>query len=213
MAGTRWRFAGWIAGAGTTSGTRLVLGHWPESPFGAFADVMVAHPDGSRELLAPTEQVAEFVAGTYRFETVQLVPVTIVRTPEPVGPGQSWEVSAGPLTWSFELGRRHRLGHLLRAIPPTVATSRGWAHLTDPVARLLLGGVRTIGSAGRGRVEWYAGRDLHLIAGSQARWEGTDLGAQAPVHPPPRFGFSGTPRTPCLTTVVSTVVDRVSPGR
>jgi hypothetical protein len=42
----RVRFDGWIAGLGTASGTRLVWGHWPGSPFGPLSDVMVEHADG-----------------------------------------------------------------------------------------------------------------------------------------------------------------------
>ncbi|MBI0381305.1 hypothetical protein JBE27_34865 [Streptomyces albiflaviniger] len=37
----RLRFDGWIAGMGTSSGTRVVLGHWERSPFGPFSDVML----------------------------------------------------------------------------------------------------------------------------------------------------------------------------
>ena len=52
------RFDGWILGLGTTSGTRLVVGHWPRSPLGAVSDVMVERPDGHRVLQL-------FVAGAW----------------------------------------------------------------------------------------------------------------------------------------------------
>ena len=71
------RFDGWIGGIGTTSGLRLVVGHWPSSPYGASSDVMLEHPDGHRVLLAPTQQVADFVTGTYTFDEVRLVPVAM----------------------------------------------------------------------------------------------------------------------------------------
>ena len=35
-------FTGHIAGFGTGSGVRFVVGTWAQSPFGAFTDVMVA---------------------------------------------------------------------------------------------------------------------------------------------------------------------------
>ena len=63
----------------------------------------------------------------------------------------------------------------------------------DPVARVLLPGVRTRGSAGGGRREWYGARDLHRIASMHGSWDGADLGELAPVDPPARFGFSSTP--------------------
>src|SRR5688572_18537422 len=65
--GVRMRFNGWIAGLGTASGTRLVVGHWPDSPFGPVTDVMVEHADGRRVLLAETEELGRFVAETYSF--------------------------------------------------------------------------------------------------------------------------------------------------
>ncbi|PAZ09762.1 hypothetical protein CLM62_44450 [Streptomyces sp. SA15] len=49
----RLRFDGSIAGMGTSSGTRLVLGHWQRSPFGPFSDVMIERADGERLFGAP----------------------------------------------------------------------------------------------------------------------------------------------------------------
>lgn len=208
---TRWRFEGWIAGAGTTGGTRLVLGHWPVSPLGPFSDVMVAHPDGRRELLAPSERIAEFVSATYTFEAVRVVPVVVEHDPDRAGErearrGDRWTVRAGPLQWCLEVGARHPLGQVLRAVPAPVATSWSLARFTDPVARATMRGVRTRGSAGQDRTEWYAARDLHRLADASAQWDRTDLGTLAPVDPPPGFGFSSAPRMPSLARVVSTVL-------
>ncbi len=75
--GARQRFRGRIAGVGSTSGTRVVVGWWHESPFGPFADVMVETAAGHRVLLAPTPEVAELVATTYTFDEVRLEPVTV----------------------------------------------------------------------------------------------------------------------------------------
>jgi hypothetical protein len=86
-----------------------------------------------------------------------------------------------------------------------VAASPAWATAVDPVARVLLPGVRTRGSAGGGRREWYGARDLHRIVSMHGSWDGADLGDLAPVDPPARFGFSSTPTRPSLTRVVSTV--------
>jgi hypothetical protein len=197
--GDRQRFEGTIAGLGSTGGTRVVLGHWPVSPFGSFADVMVERADGRRLLLAPTRQVAEFVEATYTFDEVRLVPVEVA-VHAPV-----WRVSAGPLELSFTTGSRPPLGRLLRAVPPRLASSPAWATAVDPVARVVLQGVRTRGSAGGGRREWYGARDLHRIVSMHGSWDGADLGGLAPVDPPARFGFSSTPTRPSLTRVVSTV--------
>jgi hypothetical protein len=74
--GRRWIFDGHIAGLGTSSGLRAVVGVWQQSPFGAFSDVMLQQPSGRRLLLAPAADVADFIAATYAFDDVALVGVS-----------------------------------------------------------------------------------------------------------------------------------------
>ncbi|WP_263172288.1 hypothetical protein [Streptomyces sp. SCSIO ZS0520] len=217
MRANRLRFHGWIAGLGTASGTRLVLGHWPRSPLGSFSDVMAEHPDGHRVLLAPSARIAEFVSATYRFDEVRTQPVTVLRTEA------DWSVDAGPLRLRFTPGARTALGALLRAVPPALAANTTWTALCDLPARLLLPGVRTRGSAGGGRREWYAARDVHRITAARASWDGRDLGPLRPVVPPVRFGFGSAPPRPALTRILTTVeaagtaavpdTDPAGPGR
>ncbi|HEX8970462.1 hypothetical protein [Oryzihumus sp.] len=196
---TRWRFAGQIAGLGTSGGTRVVIGRWLQSPLGSFADVMVERPDGHRVLLAPTQQVADFVAATYTFDEVRLTPVTVVATAD------RWRLEAGPLTLTLGLGRRTTLGWLLHGIPSPVATAPWFAGAVDPVARVVLRGVRTRGTAGQGRREWYGATDVRALRTAAGAWEGEDLGVLRPVDPPVRFGFGSTPARPSVTSVVTTV--------
>ena len=193
------RFDGFIAGLGTPAGLRVVVGHWPTSPLGAFTDVMVERPDGHRMLLAPDQDVADFVAGTYTFDEVCRVPVDTSVS------GDRWTVAAGPLELAFTVGRRDLLGALLRAVPRRLATDRRWITAIDVVARRVLPGVRTRGSAGQGRQEYYAALDLHRLTGARVSWEGVDQGGLAPVDPPVRFGFGSTPRTPALVRVVTLI--------
>jgi hypothetical protein len=70
----------------------------------------------------------------------------------------------------------------------------------------VLPGVRTRGSAGQGRREYYAALDLHRITGARVAWDGADQGGLTPVDPPVRFGFGSTPRAPSLVRVVTLVV-------
>jgi hypothetical protein len=91
------RFRGTIAGLGTTFGVRIVVGTWSDSPYGAFADVMLAEPGGTRRLLAPTAEVAEFVSGTYLFDDVCVVPVEVRRVHESI------HVSAGDLEVTYRV--------------------------------------------------------------------------------------------------------------
>lgn len=202
MASRTWSFTGRILGVGTTSGVRLVAGVWDDSPLGAFADVMVERADGHRVLLAPSAAVADFVTSTYSFDEtrVQDVAVTGDRS------GSRLRVVTPSLTLDATLGRRTALGWLLHAIPRPLATSPLLSTVTDPVARVLLRGVRTRGSAGQGRRESYGATDVRAVTAVTARLDGVDLGSLTPVDPPARFGFSSTPRRPSLTEVVTTVV-------
>ncbi|MFF3763581.1 hypothetical protein ACFYYR_05765 [Streptomyces sp. NPDC001922] len=202
MTGRDLRFDGWIAGVGTSSGTRLVLGHWTSSPFGPFSDVMIEQPDGERLLLAPAPDIAEFVATTYVFDRVLVVPVTVTAE------AATWTVEAGTLSLRFGIGGRSALGILLRAVPRPLAALPAWSALVNLTARLLPPGVRTRGTAGGGRRERYDARDHARLRNATALLDGQDLGALAPVDPPVRFGFGSVPRAPALVRVTTTVTVR-----
>lgn len=203
----RERFAGQIAGVGSESGVRLVVGHWRRTPLGSFGDVMVERADGHRVLLAPRPEVAAFVEATYTFDEVRLEPVRIevVRL---AGGGDRWRVESPSLSLELATGRRTALGWLLRLVPRRLATSPAWCAVTDPAARLVLRGVRTRGAARQGRREYYGATDLHTVVAATGRFEGADLGSLRPVEPPCRFGFSSTPACPSVTSVVTTVATR-----
>lgn len=194
------RFTGRILGAGSTSGLRLVIGDWASSPLGAFTDVMVATPENRRVLLAPTVEVADYVASTYTFDEVTVVPVELAST------GETWRLTAGDLACELRLGARTAAGRLLHAVPDRLERSRAFATIADPIARRIFPGVRTRGSAGGGRREYYGAHDQHRVLELTGSWRGRPLGELASVEPPPRFGFSSTPVEPCLTRVTTTIV-------
>ena len=199
----RHRFHGAIAGVGSSTGVRIVVGRWRESPLGSFADVMLAEPDGTRVLLAPDEEVAEFVSSTYRFDRVEIGPVEI--NVDAASGHPAWHVVAPGLELRIGIGRRTPLGWLLSSVPVRLATAPMWARLTDPVARVVLRGVRTRGSAGNGRLEYYGATDLRRVTELAGSWQGAGLGTLAPVTPEPRFGFGSTPRRPSVTSIVTTI--------
>ncbi len=192
-------FDGFITGLGTTSGVRLVIGIWPRSPLGSFADVMVEDAGGHRILLAPSPDVASYVAGTYRFDEIRQEPVTVHRA------GSELRVTTDSLDVTLRIGRRPPLGVLLGLVPDRLARARWWVSALDPVARTLLPGVRTRGSAGQGRREWYSALDLHRLAAAGGTFEGRPLGALAPVRPPVRFGFGSVPERPSIVRVATTI--------
>ncbi|MEG9226719.1 hypothetical protein [Aeromicrobium sp. Sec7.5] len=192
------RFDGHIVGLGTTSGTRVVVGIWDRSPHGRFADAMVERPDGHRILLAPDPWVADLVSTTYTFDDVRIVPVSV----------DGWSIAAGPLRARWSPGARVPVGYLLRCVPRAVGHRETWARFCDPIARRVMPGVRTHGTAGNGRTEWYAASDAWRVTESTVSWDGHDLGPLAPVDPPVRFGFASAPREPTLSQVTSFIRDR-----
>jgi hypothetical protein len=198
-------FTGWIAGLGTDSGHRLVVGHWPRSPFGMVTDVMAEDPAGHRTLYAPTPRLAAFLAAAYRFDDVRVAPCSARRA------GPRWTVQAGPLQLSFTIGRRTLLGRLLQAVPAPLARTTWWISLLDLPARWLLPGVRTRGRTRDGRRQWYGAHDLHSLSAGDATLAGRDLGALRAVHPPVGFGFGSVPRRPSLVHL-TTIVEAARPS-
>ena len=195
----RRRFVGEIAGAGTSDGHRVVIGNWAVSPYGAFADVMHQGPDGVRTLFAPDEAIASFVRTTYHFDAVRLGTVTVDRTDDRL------HLRTNGLELDLRLGRRTALGWLLRTVPRPIATAPWWCAAIDPVARRVVDGVRTRGSAGNDRREWYGATDQHRIVSCSGCLDGEPIGALADVWPPVTFGFSSTPRTPAIVSVTTTI--------
>ena len=199
----RSRFRGEIVGVGSRSGVRVVVGRWRSSPLGTFADAMVETAEGHRILLAPNADVAEFVEATYSFDTVRIEDVRVEDLPD-----GSWSVRSPSLELDVAFGGRTPLGRLLSLVPSRIAESPAWCTLTDPVARVVMRGVRTRGTAGNGRREWYGATDHHTVTGLSGSFDGVDLGELRPVLPSPRFGFSSTPAAPSITRVVTTVAHR-----
>lgn len=202
VAAERSRFHGRILGVGTTSGVRVVVGHWHDTPLGPFSDAMVETAAGHRVLLAPSTEARDFIAATYTFDETRLETFAVTASAD------AWSVRSPSLTLDVTVGRPTALGHLLGLVPDRVATSPAFCTLTDPVARIVLRGVRTRGTAQEGRREYYGATGTRAVLAASGSFEGVPLGALAPVDPPARFGFSSTPRRPSVTDVVTTVDTR-----
>ena len=193
--------AGHIAGAGTAGGTRLVVGRWRRSPLGSFADVMVEHPDGTRVLLAPRDDVADLILRLYTFDAVHVVDVRVLAD----AASRTWTVVAGPLQARLTIGRRTPVGTVLGLVPPGLVGARATAGAVDAVARTLVPGVRTRGRGADGSWEVYGARDQHAVTAIDATWGDRDLGELRSVEPAVRFGFSSVPAQPTVTSVRVTI--------
>jgi hypothetical protein len=195
----RWIFDGHIAGIGTASGLRVVVGLWQGSPFGPFADAMVELPSGRRILLAPTAEVADFIAAVYNFDEIRVVDIGVQHA------GGALTLDAGRLQLRAALGARTAIGMAARLIPRPLAVHPQWLRAVSPFAALLSPGVRTAGTAGGGRREYYGVTDLHRIDAATVSWDGIDAGALAAVRPAVGFGFSSVPPQPGIARVRTTV--------
>lgn len=195
------RYQGHIAGLATADGRRIVVGRWLRSPWPPFVDVMTQDAQGRRTLLAPTREIADEVAATYTFDDVLVVPTRCTSDER----ARTWTVRAGPLTVDLTIGARTAIGHALGLVPGAVARSRWFATAVDPMARVVLPGVRTRGSAGGGRTEWYGATDQHAIVDARVTWRGVDCGMLQERVPPVGFGFSSVPGAPSVTAVRTTI--------
>ena len=192
------RFVGEIAGTGTASGVRLVIGAWSTSPLGTFADAMVEDADGRRVLVAPSNAVAAYVSSVYSFDEVVVTPVGIVRTPAGLA------LRCSLLSVELAIGERDLLGRLLHSLPRALSTSPRWASAVDPICRVVLRDVRTRARTS-GADEFYGASDRHHLTRVSAMWRGSDLGPMADVEPPVRFGGSSAPRKPSIVAITTTV--------
>ncbi len=195
------RFDGVVAGLGTDSGTRLVVGMWSASPFGAIADVMIEDAGGHRTMLAPRQEVADFIAAAYVFDEIRVETIALRED------DRSLIVSSPSLRVEPPLGRRTGVGRLLVLVPGPLRRARWWCRaIGGPVARRLRAGAQTVGTAGGGRREYYCAADEHLIESAQASFDGIGLGRLRPVLPAAQFGFVSAPPTPSAVRV-TTLID------
>jgi hypothetical protein len=192
-------FTGHIAGAGTGSGLRIVVGTWDMSPFGAFADVMLQTNEDERVLLAPDDTVAEFVSSTYHFDRVELSQVSASLGDDVL------TVAAESFDARIDIGGPAPIDRLLRLVPPQMATSPRWLRAIDPVAARVMPGVHTYGTAGNGRSEYYGVRRSRRITAIDGQYRGVPFGGLAPLRPPVGFGFSSAPPSPSIVAVTTTI--------
>lgn len=180
------RLRGTISSVGLASGDRIVVGAWRRSPLGPMADVMWARPDGTRVLLAPSEEVAAYVGGIYVFDLVEVVPFTWSSS------ASSLDLRAGPLVVVLTA----RGGGRVPVPRPWWFTRR----VEGPIARRAMG-VEVHGTSPRDAEEWYQARAWRWVDGGRVAIDGEDRGPPGPPRPPLEVGFSEPPPRAAITDV------------
>ena len=160
---------------------------------------MIEMSDGERVLVAPNGEIAEFVSTTYTFDRIELGEVKAEVSHD------DFTLTGPELDVVGRLGGAAQFDWLLRLVPPRLAVAPAWLRAIDPIAARLVPGVRTAGSAGNGRREYYGVRRTRRIESVDAKYRGTPLGHVTALDPPVRFGFSSAPQAPQLVAVTTTI--------
>ena len=174
-------FQGRITSCGFESGDRIVVGDWITSPFGKFTDIMWATKEGKRILIAPNNQISDYVQSLYTFDEVVVEEISVTN------------FEGGMKLTSESLNLEYRW-------------SRGWtipfsrslffiATVESLFAKLFFG-TRTHGVTKNGREEWYAIDRISSITNASAIINSQDAGGKRPMKEPCKFGFSEAPKKP-----------------
>ncbi len=181
-------FVGRITSTGFSSGDRFVIGDWWETPLGSFTNVMWAKPDGTRVLLSPSKDHAQYVSDLYNFETVQITEIDVERGRRRVS------VKGGGLSIGISWG-----------VPFPLPFWRPlWfvASFEAFFGRILFG-TRTHGRTKNNRREWYSVRSISRVLMAEASFEGRLLGESEKFSTNACFGFSEPPSMPTSVTLKS----------
>ena len=179
-------FQGRITSSGFQTGDRIVVGAWNSSPFGNFTDIMWAKPDGTRVLIAPTQEIADYVTAMYSFDEVILE--EIVSKEE--GRCLTVKCKSMDLQFSWKKGFAIPFKRSLLFI----------ATVELFFARLIFS-TRTYGLTRNNRREWYAIDRVSNLSQASAKIGGNNVGNMAPMNPPCKFGFSEAPKKPASCEV------------
>lgn len=181
-------FVGRITSTGFSSGDRIVIGDWRDSPLGSFTNLMWAKPDGTRVLLSPTKRHASYVSELYTFEEVQVTEISVERGRRGVsfhGGGLSIKI-----TWGAPF-------------PIPFWRPLWFISSFEAFFGKILFGTITHGITKNGRKEWYSVRSLSRVLKVEASFDGNDLGKKSDFKIDACFGFSEPPSIPASVTLKS----------
>lgn len=182
-------FEGRITSCGFSSGDRIVIGTWINTPFGSFSDIMWAKPDGTKVLIAPNQKIANYISSLYDFDIIKIEELDIESDENMM------KIETKDLNCHFEWSRG--VSFLIKKRPLWFVASIeyffGW----------LIFGTKTYGKTKNGKKEWYAVDRLSRLTLADVEFNGKNLGKQTKFHPKANFGFSDPPKMPCSALVRS----------
>ena len=179
-------FSGRITSSGFDSGDRIVVGAWKTSKFGEFTDIMWAKPDGTRVLIAPTQEIADYVTDMYTFDEVILENITTTQG------GRNLKINCSSMELEFTWNRGF-------SIP--FKRSLFFISTVELFFAKLLFSTRTYGITKNNRKEWYAIDRVSKVVQATAKIKGIDVGSLTPMNEPCKFGFSEAPKKPSSCVV------------
>tara|TARA_B100000902_G_scaffold57792_1_gene64738 strand:- start:13593 stop:14165 length:573 start_codon:yes stop_codon:yes gene_type:complete len=187
------KFRGRISSSGFSSGERVVVGDWYESPLGEFTNIMWARPDGTRILMSPSKAHADYVSSLYTFEEINVVPIDIERQKRGVS------VNAGDLsvsmTWS-------------RGLSFPIPRPLWFISTVEHFFANLFFGTKTFGHACNGLREWYCIQSLSKLNRASASNGKYDFGKMSDFQTSACFGFSDPPKKPSSVRVNSIIENK-----
>ncbi len=181
-------FTGRITSTGFSSGDRIVIGDWHESPIGSFTNIMWAKPDGTRVLLSPSEEHAKYVSALYNFESVEITDIVVDRTHRGIsieGGGLSVDIS-----WGI-------------ALPIPIWRPLWFIATIEAFFAKVIFGTKTHGRTKNNRREWYSIRSISRVLRAEASFDGNELGGSENFAINACFGFSEPPSMPASVSLKS----------
>ena len=181
-------FVGRITSTGFSSGDRIVIGDWRESPIGSFTNIMWARPDGTRILLSPSDEHAKYVSELYNFESVEITDIMVERTRRGIS------IQAGGLSVDISWGI---------ALPIPIWRPLWFISSIEAFFARLIFGTKTDGRTKNNRREWYSIRSISKVLNAEASFHGQELGGSESFTTNACFGFSEPPSMPASVSLKS----------
>jgi len=185
-------FRGRITSSGFESGDSLVIGDWIESPLGAFTNIMWSKPDGTRVLISPSPDHANFVSSLYDFDEVVVTEIIVKRKMKMVSIKTDYIEAS--MSWGV-------------LFPLPIPRPLWFISSIENIFGKTFFGSSTYGIARDGSREWYSIRGISRVFNAEAKAPDSDFGKIAKTSFSKPFGFSSPPKTP-TSIIVNSYIDR-----